>query len=288
MAFSVPGLYGDSIDLDVTVVANEVLESSMNHSIHKRLCRNIPFAGAGMVMDLGAIDALSFSSHTEGDEITSETPDINVDQVTIVEYTCDVNYSTIAKNYSGANAVQALVDEMGTAYAKNIDAQIGAVIEAATGNDVDHNGAMTIDHAAEAYANLLADGAPAPYYLVLTGADWSSMYSTNGNLVTAGNQSSFMAGPNGEYYVGNVAGFQTYVAPFETRTRFYSPRGVVWAQKPVIHPGGNNAGSELNIGFEWVPAYRAEMCYATFLGDAIVRTVNGTAGGWVGNIYNAA
>lgn len=288
MAYTSPNDYGNQIDLDVTVVSNQILESAAKVSILKNLVTNRRFAGAGMTMNLNQIDALSFSSHTEGDEITSETVDINSQTATMVEYTCDVHYGTIGRNYSGADAVAAFIDEMARAYARGVDALLATAIQAATGNDVDHNGTMTLESAASAYANLVADGAPPPYYLVLTPDDWASLHSGGIQLLNIGGGGApFVGGPSPQFYVGRISGFEAYVSPYATRTQFFSPRGVEWIWKPIDHPG-DNAGEELNIGKEWRPDFRSEMVYGTYIGDAIVRNPNGTAGGWVGNIYNAA
>ncbi len=290
MAYGTTGSFtGGELDLNPVIIANEILISSQNFSIHKRLVRNIRFDGPGMQLQLPQIDALSFATRADNAaQIEPSTPDINTDDCTVVQRVCDVSVSSIAEAYGAASAAAAIATEVGTAYAKAVDAQIATVIEAATGNDVDHNGSMTIDHAAEAYANLLADGAPPPYYLVLTPADWQSLYASNGHLVTAGNQAQFMGGPSSNYFVGDVAGFQTYVSPYDTRTRFYSTNGVVYVWKPVSFPGVEGGGQEMHVGLDWRPDYRHVYVYGTYVGESIVRDPNGTTGGWCGNIYNAA
>ena len=287
MAFDMLGTFGDgSVALNPTVIANEFFESASLKTTHKALATNRQHSAAGMTIELPSIDALTFAAHTEGDAVTPGTVDIDAQSATVLAYVSDYTLSDRVIQFSAADATRAVIDEFSTAYAKQVDSLIETAIEAATGNDVDHEGTMTIDHAAEAYANLVADGAPGPYFMCLAPSDWSSMYASSGVLVSAGNESPLMAGPTGGHFVGNIAGFQTYVAPYSTKTHFYAKRGAEWIWKPVNLPG-DSSGTELNVGVEWRPEYRGINLYSTFYGVAVARSINGTAGAWVGTIYNA-
>lgn len=276
---------GDSLDgINPTIIQQEILASAYAGGVYMNLVTDMPLGGVGMTHNLPYGNSLSFSAVAEGVATTTQEYDIDADALTVQKYTADAPISTEAANYGAADPVEGAQEEIAQAYIAAIDAAIYTKINAETDLDVDHGGSLTLAHFASALQKLIDAKAPRPYYMVLKPADFTALFGGSTLMAQTSGGNAFVGGPSGEMLsLGFIAGFDTYVSPYATKTQFFAKRGVAWGWHPTAIKTAVNG--RLGIEMDWDRETRSDIVAATFFGGAVARR-NATATPWCGNIYD--
>lgn len=274
--------------IQLTAIANEILRSANEFYLVRRLATHYSFPGAGLTVKLPYIGTSALVTTAEGDAATYVLTDVDADTLTFGKWTIDQPISLEGVNFGAADPVAAAKLEFAIAYAKGWDALVIALINAVSGNDATAAGTVSIAQFAEAYAKLVADGAPAPYVCQLHPEHYQDLLGTGAltSLAGASYRQDFVAGPV-DRYVGKIGGFDTYIDPQCTGTGAtaksicYAKLGVATASKPIRDvPADTHSRGEISIGMEWSDEYRSWILSLTAFRAVALRR----AGVWTANI----
>jgi len=292
---------GDELDgLDATIVQNEIMIAAENISVIPELVRKINFAGVGLALKQPYMNATEWSTTPLAEGAQMDQADIDVEDATstIVKYTVDWPISLEAESYGAANAVQSAILDAGRGFSKLVSGLIHGKINDETDLDVTSTTALEPADLVLAKQKMITNAVPGPHCLVLHAEHWTDILAGSSVTLTGLSNPEPFTSKMDSGYVGNYAGFETFICPYAVGTGvgasgtaamsvfFSKSDGVRYVWKPTKLPAPASNGP-MGVRIWWSDEWRSWCISGTHFGvGQVVRAAESNP--WCGNLYLSA